>query len=314
MNDAVAYVHIPGEGRRLAIVRPHGLVLAPEVESVSLASLVATCDSAGQLRDALNRLAAASTHTVAWDDLSVHGEVGTPYLLAPIDEQQCWGAGCTYAMDAKSEAQLAETRPLYAAAYRNARPLLFFKSSAEKVIGTGGAIGLRRGAQQTIPEAELAVLFAPNGRPLAYGMGNDVTGLDLEMENPLYQPQAKVFDGSAAVGPWWKLAEDDAPIPLDPFTCTVLRNGSEVLSQTIQPKGLRRDITELAARLMESNSFPRGVVLFTGGGASVPEGFTLESGDTVVIHHPTFGTLRNSVASNTQNAKPLLAEPLSLVP
>ena len=133
--------------------------------------------------------------------------MGLPHLLAPVDQQECWGAGCTYKVGEKDLEVMRVERPLYAATYEADRPMLFFKGNARAVVGPGGSIACRVRAERTIPEAELALLLAPSGSILAFTLANDVTALDLEQRNSLYQPQAKVFDGGVALGPWWTLAD-----------------------------------------------------------------------------------------------------------
>jgi 2-dehydro-3-deoxy-D-arabinonate dehydratase len=173
--------------------------------------------------------------------------------------------------------------------------MLFYKGSARSVAGPGEPIACRAGALRTIPEAELTLLLAPSGSILAFTLGNDVTALDLEQNNPLYQPQAKVFDGGAALGPWWTLADTVGPGATAPFTCLVRRSGATVLEQSIDPSRLVRRLDDLANWLFEASSFPHGAVLMTGGGAAVPPGFALAGGDEVVITHPILGELRSPV-------------------
>ena len=122
-----------------------------------------------------------------------------------------------------------------------------------------------------------------------------MTALDLEQNNPLYQPQAKVFDGGVALGPWWTLADTAGPGATAAFTCVVRRSGTIVLEQNIDPARLVRRPEDLANWLFEAASFPMGAVLMTGGGATVPSGFALKGGDEVIITHPILGELRNPV-------------------
>ena len=222
---------------------------------------------------------------------------GQRRLLAPVDRQECWGAGCTYRVAEEDLPEMRAERPLYASTYEADRPMLFFKGNAQSVVGPGGSIARRVRAERTIPEAELAVLLAPSGSILAYALANDVTALDLEQRNSLYQPQAKVFDGGVSLGPWWTLADDAGATAMTPFTCVVERSGHTVLEQHIDPTRLVRRLEDLAGWLFEATSFPHGAVLMTGGGAAVPPGFALAGGDEVIIAHPVLGELRNSVLS-----------------
>ena len=180
--------------------------------------------------------------------------------------------------------------------------MLFYKGCARSVAGSGEPIACRVGALRTIPEAELTLLLAPSGAILAFALGNDVTALDLEQTNPLYQPQAKVFDGSVALGPWWTLADTSGAGAMAPFTCIVRRSEATVLEQRIDPARLVRRLEDLSKWLFQAASFPNGAVLLTGGGAAVPAGFALSDGDEVVIDHPILGRLINPVVSRKKSA------------
>ena len=264
------------------------------VAGIDFSGLVANVGDVGELRAAL-ALHAADGESIPLSRLGQgHGE-GLPRLIAPVDHQECWGAGCTYRVDEEALDQMKAERPLYASAYLADRPMLFYKGSARSVAGPGDPIACRVGAERTIPEAELTLLLAPSGSILAFALGNDVTALDLEQNNPLYQPQAKVFDGGVALGPWWTLADTAWPGVTAPFTCVVRRSGATVLEQRIDPARLVRRLDGLAQWLFEAASFPEGAVLMTGGGAAVPTGFALLAGDEVLIAHPVLGELRNPV-------------------
>jgi 2-dehydro-3-deoxy-D-arabinonate dehydratase len=295
-------IYTPDHGERLAVVTDNavgGGEIRLDLSSnyADLGALLASHPEAKAFEDAIAAMCERAETVVHSSSLATTPNPQQAHLLAPVDRQECWGAGCTYRID-DGLSQMRKTRPLYAAIYEAERPMLFFKGNTLRVAGPGDSIACRRGARQTIPEAELAVLFSPTGQPVAYAMSNDVTALDLEQANPLYQPQAKIFDGSMALGPWW------TPLAIAPdaltttFSCEVLRDGATVLRQQIDPGRMIRNVEELGKRLFEATSFPSGVVLMTGGGASVPSGFALAGGDTVVITHPQLGELRNQVRSS----------------
>jgi len=271
------------------------------VPGVDLSGLIANVGDIGELRAALALLAVESESIPRSLLKQGHGE-GWPRLIAPVDHQECWGAGCTYRLDEQALDQMKIERPLYASAYLADRPMLFYKGSSRSVAGPGDPISCRVGAERTIPEAELTLLLAPSGSILAFSLGNDVTALDLEQNNPLYQPQAKVFDGGVALGPWWTLADTAGPGAMAQFTCVVRRRGTTVLEQRIDPARLVRRLEDLAQRLFEAASFPMGAVLMTGGGATVPAGFALMDWDRVVIAHPVLGELCNPVLSCPRRA------------
>ena len=280
-----------GEAATLGLVEAAGVRLVPGLD---LAGLIAGVANPSQLRAALDEIATGG-EIIPMARLAADAGAAGPRLLAPVDRQECWGAGCTYRVAEEDLPEMRAKRPLYASTYEADRPMLFFKGNARSVVGPGGAIACRVGAERTIPEAELAVLLAPSGSILAFALANDVTALDLEQRNPLYQPQAKVFDGGAALGPWWTLADTAGTAATDPFTCLVVRSREAVLEQRIDPKRLVRRLEDLAAWLFEAASFPHGAVLMTGGGAAVPPGFALDEGDEVIIAHPILGELRNPV-------------------
>ena len=292
MIRGLGRLHLPGSGSHAALIDESAVRPLP---GRSLADLLSDAEDAGALRAEVDRAAANSASPIPMGELAPAPDPDRPHLLAPVDRQECWGAGCTYLLDDEALARMRADRPLYANTYEGDRPMLFFKSSAPAVSGPGAPIRCRAGSSQTIPEAELAVLLSTAGAVLGYALGNDVTALDLERRNPLYQPQAKVFDGSAALGPWWTLADAVPDTPTRSLRCEVARGGRPVLEQRIDPSRLARRLDELSGWLFEAADFPAGVVLMTGGGAAVPEGFALEPGDEVLIAHPDLGALRNPV-------------------
>jgi 2-dehydro-3-deoxy-D-arabinonate dehydratase len=283
---------------------------------VDLSDVVAKVSSISELRVALSEIA-ADRQSIPLSLLKDGEAAAWPRLIAPVDRQDCWGAGCTYLVDEQALEQMKAERPLYASAYLADRPMLFFKGNSCSAAGPGSPIACRSGAERTIPEAEVALLLAPSGSILAFTLGNDVTALDLEQGNPLYQPQAKVFDGSMALGPWWTLADSAGSAAMAPFSCVVRRAGTNVLEQRIDPGRLVRRLEDLTHWLFEAASFPLGVVLMTGGGAAVPAGFALSDGDEVVIDHPSLGELRNPVISRwrtTARRQPALLSQLQDYP
>jgi 2-dehydro-3-deoxy-D-arabinonate dehydratase len=218
-------------------------------------------------------------------------------LLAPIGSQEVWAAGVTYSRSRSArieEAQDAGGGTFYDRVYHAPRPELFFKASAFRVRGSGESIRIRRDARWSVPEPELALYISAQGRIIGYTIANDVSSRDIEGENPLYLPQAKIYDGACALGP--AVLVTDSPLPSD--TSIELRitrderlvfDGGTTLSQ------LKRTPEELVEYLYRETSFPQGCVLLTGTGVIPPDDFTLHSGDSVEIRIPQIGTLRNTV-------------------
>jgi 2-dehydro-3-deoxy-D-arabinonate dehydratase len=219
-------------------------------------------------------------------------------LLAPVDAQEVWAAGVTY--ERSREARLDESGGLdfYDRVYTATRPELFFKALPGRVVGSGDAIWVRADSAWSVPEPELAVYFGPDAgdrlRPVGFTLGNDVSARDIEGENPLYLPQAKVYERSCALGPYVELLPGAA---LDRLTLHILieRGGAAVYDETISTSRIRRRFDELGAWLGRHLRFPAGVVLLTGTGLVPPHDFTLTAGDRVIIRIPDWGTLVNVV-------------------
>ena len=296
MIRAVCRIELTDGGpASLGLIEAAGVRVVPGLDLSGLVADVADPKQLWAALDEIRRGRRVDSDGTCW---STDDGEGRPRLLAPVDQQECWGAGCTYKVGEKDLEVMRAERPLYAATYEADRPMLFFKGNARSVVGPGGSIACRVRAERTIPEAELALLLAPSGSILAFTLANDVTALDLEQRNPLYQPQAKVFDGGVSLGPWWTLA-DTAGDGGDGLRLRASWSGrvSTVLEQRIDPTRLVRRLEDLAGWLFEAASFPHGAVLMTGGGAAVPPGFALAGGDEVIIAHPVLGELRNPVLS-----------------
>jgi len=220
-------------------------------------------------------------------------------LLAPVDAQEVWAAGVTY--ERSRQARLDESGGLdfYDRVYTAERPELFFKALPGRVVGPGDAIWVRADSAWSVPEPELAVYYGPDAdnrlRPVGFTLGNDVSARDIEGENPLYLPQAKVYERSCALGPYVELLPGDALARLT-LHMIIERGGAAVYDETISTSRLRRSFGELGAWLGRHLRFPAGVVLLTGTGLVPPRAFTLAPGDRVIIRIPDWGTLENPVA------------------
>jgi 2-dehydro-3-deoxy-D-arabinonate dehydratase len=218
-------------------------------------------------------------------------------VLAPIGEQEVWAAGVTYYRSRTArmeESQAAGGGDFYDRVYHANRPELFFKATPHRVVGPGAAVHIRKDSQWNVPEPELTVLLSPSGKLLGYTIGNDVSSRDIEGENPLYLPQAKVYDRSCGLGPCILVA----CVPLAPETTIRLeisRKSRPVFSDQTTLSQLKRTPGVLAEYLFRENSFPKGCFLLTGTGIVPPDDFTLECGDDIRITIPPIGTLQNSV-------------------
>ena len=221
-------------------------------------------------------------------------------LEAPIGRQEVWAAGVTYYRSRSArmaEAKDAGGGDFYDRVYTAERPELFFKSSPEYVAGPGQHVHIRRDARWSVPEPELTVLLDAHGRIVGYTVGNDMSSRDIEGENPLYLPQAKVYDRSCALGPCLLLGSTRLPRET-PIGVEIERRGSRVFSGSTALAELKRPIPELAKYLFRENSFPHGVFLMTGTGVVPPDEFTLAAGDKIRITIDSIGTLENEVVQS----------------
>ena len=218
-------------------------------------------------------------------------------ILAPVVSQEVWAAGVTYYRS--RSARVAESKDagggsFYDRVYAAERPELFFKATGRRVVGPGSAVRIRSDAKWSVPEPELTLLISPAGAIVGYTIGNDMSSRDIEGENPLYLPQAKIYDGSCALGPCILLS---AELPSKTgIQLEISREGKSVFTGNTTLAELKRDPKELARFLFRDNSFPEGVFLMTGTGIVPGDNFTLASGDVIRISIDGIGTLENFVA------------------
>jgi 2-dehydro-3-deoxy-D-arabinonate dehydratase len=227
--------------------------------------------------------------------MSAPSTATAPHLLPPIDLQEVWAAGVTY--ERSRVARMEETagaETFYDKVYTAERPELFFKGAASRVSGHNGPIRIRRDATWNVPEPEIAVLISAHGEIVGYAVGNDVSSRDIEGQNPLYLPQAKIYRESCALGPVVWLT-DEASAPVFDLSIAIQRRGSVVYDGKISTASMRRSFADLADWLFRDNTFPSGAYLLTGTGLVPEAGFTLMPEDRVSITAPRIGTLSNHV-------------------
>ena len=182
----------------------------------------------------------------------------------------------------------------YDRVYSAERPELFFKSTASRTVGPGGKVRIRADASWSVPEPELTLLVSPSGHITGYTIGNDMSSRDIEGENPLYLPQAKVYSGSCALGPSILVAQSPLP-PTTEISIEILRNQAVAFAGQTTLAELKREPQSLVDYLFRDNAFPQGCFLMTGTGIVPPSNFTLASADRIRITIPPIGTLENEV-------------------
>jgi 2-dehydro-3-deoxy-D-arabinonate dehydratase len=217
-------------------------------------------------------------------------------LLAPLDAQDVWAAGVTYKRSREArERESAGAARFYDLVYTAARPELFFKATARRVVGPGEPVRIRKDSRWSVPEPELALVLSPSLTLAGYTIGNDMSSRDIEGENPLYLPQAKLYDGSCALGPVITLAGDLPPLEDVSIRLTIGRGGATVFDGSTTLAAMARPFADLISWLGRENGFPDGVILLTGTGIVPPDDFTLASGDEIAIEVTGIGRLVNRV-------------------
>ncbi len=218
-----------------------------------------------------------------------------PHLLAPVDTQEVWASGVTYERSrAARQEEAVDGGDVYARVYSATRPELFFKALGWRVVDPYGEVGIRADATWNVPEPELTVIYNPALEVVGFTVGNDMSSRDIEGENPLYLPQAKVYTASCAMGPGIVL-NPTYDWPLTTIHLKIERGGAVAFSDSVSTERIRRKINELGGFLGRSNSFPNGVALLTGTGIVPPSDFTLAAGDKVTITIDGIGELVNTV-------------------
>jgi 2-dehydro-3-deoxy-D-arabinonate dehydratase len=218
-----------------------------------------------------------------------------PHWLPPVDEQEIWASGVTY--ERSREARQEESQDggdVYARVYQAERPELFFKSPGSKVVGPYAEVGIRADATWSVPEPELALVINPAMELVGFTVGNDMSSRDIEGENPLYLPQAKVYKASCALGPGIVL-NPSSEWPDTLIHINIQRGGQTAFENEVHTDRIKRRINELISYLGRSSEFPDGVVLLTGTGIVPPSDFTLQAGDVVTITIDGIGKLQNTV-------------------
>ncbi len=224
-------------------------------------------------------------------------------VLAPLDRQEVWAAGVTYERSKTARQEESEQgASFYDLVYRAPRPELFFKATPSRVVGPNQPVRIRRDTRWSVPEPELALVLSPSLDLVGYTIGNDMSARDIEGENPLYLPQAKVYDACCALGPVITLSTslpnpDELTIRLE-----IKRKGSIAYSGETSTARMARQFQELIDWLGRDNRFPEGVVLLTGTGIVPPDDFSLADGDVVRITIDGVGTLENPVTQAKANA------------
>ena len=218
-------------------------------------------------------------------------------LLTPVEQQEVWAAGVTYLRSKKARMEESDfSANAYDLVYEAARPEIFFKSLPDKVVGPGEAVGIRKDSKWNVPEPELALVVNSRKELVGYTIGNDMSSRDIEGENLLYLPQAKVYDRSCAVGPWLVMGANEAEVREWTIGVEIERAGKNIFDGETSINNIKRTFDELVDYLCRSQTFSRGAMLLTGTGVVPDDDFTLANDDVIRITISGIDTLENTVA------------------
>ncbi len=205
-------------------------------------------------------------------------------LLAPIEnDQEVWACGVTYLRSRDARKAESQVGDVYQMVYEAQRPEIFFKSIGWRAVGYGEPVRMRADSAWNVPEPELVLVVNRWKEIIGFTLGNDMSSRSIEGENPLYLPQAKIYNGSCALGPGIVLAVPGEMRSL-PIRLEILRDGQPVFEGETSLKNMKRQFQELVDYLFQETDFPEGVLVMTGTGIVPPESFTLQAGDVVRIH------------------------------
>lgn len=218
-------------------------------------------------------------------------------IQAPIQSQEVWAAGVTYlrSRDArKEESKDSGGATFYDLVYDAERPEIFFKATAQRTVGTNQKVRIRKDSTWNVPEPELTLVISTSGKIIGYTVGNDMSSRSIEGENPLYLPQAKVYEKCAGLGPCIYIT--DQPIASDTkISITISRNNEVKYQDSVAISQMKRKHQELVGYLFRECEFPNGCFLMTGTCMVPPNDFTLNSNDEINISIDHIGTLTNIV-------------------
>lgn len=219
-------------------------------------------------------------------------------VLPPMGKQEIWAAGVTYFRSKEArmeESEKAGGATFYDKVYDAERPELFFKATAARTVGTNDYVNIRKDSAWNVPEPELTLLISPQGKIIGYTIGNDMSSRSIEGENPLYLPQAKMYDRCAGLGPCIYLT--DQPMPKETkIEIEITRNQIAVFRGVTMVSQIKRNLEQLVSYLYRECSFPHGCFLMTGTGIVPPTNFTLQSKDEITISIDNIGRLINRVS------------------
>jgi 2-dehydro-3-deoxy-D-arabinonate dehydratase len=290
----LAAVWNPDAGRPVLCLVTNG-ELAPVGEQQTYADVSELlARGGGTIEDALHAAGISSTTVGRYDDAAgSEPAAGVIHLVAPVRPAEVWAAGVTYERSREARVYESAERDIYERVYDADRPELFLKATGPRIVGPGAPVGLRSDSRWQVPEPEIGIVLGASGEIAGYTLGNDMSSRDIEGDNPLYLPQAKIFAASCALGPVVVGASDIAnPYDLD-IGLRIERADRTLFEDATTTRKLHKRLDVLSAYLRRDNWIAPGTVLLTGTGIVPPDDFTLQAGDVIEITCDAIGVLRN---------------------
>ncbi|MEM2926543.1 MAG: fumarylacetoacetate hydrolase family protein [Candidatus Bathyarchaeia archaeon] len=291
---------LPEKGIRMGVVRDDMVVDLTNLNPKIFRSFQSMVREASSRKIGLEKLILDSIEEndgdgYGYDELDRPPKANGPYLMMPFRPPEVWGAGVTYMRSTEAREVETKAKGVYARVYEAPRPEIFFKATARRCVGPNEPIYIRSDSRWNAPEPELALIMGKDSEILGYTIGNDVSSRDIEGENPLYLPQAKIYKGCCALGPSIATAEGIGDPRNLEVACRIFRKGVLVFEGKTSTSRLKRSFDELVDYLCRDNPLPFGTVFLTGTGIVPPDDFSLEANDLVEITIQGIGCLRNPV-------------------
>jgi len=292
--------YTPEKGVRIGIIEGEEVIDVSEIGGRRFTTILELFRVAG--RDGVNveeyigrRVGRRRVKHYPYRELDVNPSRSKPHLILPIEPPEVWGAGITYTISRDAREFETKAHGIYAMVYQAERPELFLKATKGRCVGPRQPICIRSDSRWTVPEPELCFIIGFNGEIIGYTGGNDVSARDIEGENPLYLPQAKIFKGSCSLGPAIITADEiDDPANVG-ISMEIQREGRVVYRGETNTSRMKRSVYELLEYLKRDNPIRAGTVCMTGTGIVPPDDFALRGGDIVSITFEKIGTLVNPV-------------------
>lgn len=286
--------YMPKQGARVGLVR-NGFIYDVSSRWPTMTAFLQWTSQRADMHEMLEQAFAAAERVAPFAQAERVPAADSVYLLKPTDDQEVWAAGVTYERSRVAREEESAGSGIYDRVYTAARPEIFFKATPSRTVGPFEPVAIRSDSRWNVPEPELGLVINPQLELIGFTIGNDMSSRDIEGENPLYLPQAKMYARCCALGPMIALRDTLA----DPRNLTIrleiVRGSAAIFSGEISTSKIVRSYAELIGFLGRDNLIPDGAVLLTGTGIVPPDEITLEAGDEVEITIEGIGTLRNPV-------------------